>query len=45
MTTPAASDANEPPENLQLEESASFDSRIIHYIQRAAATAAASAHG
>src|SRR5258708_9916479 len=44
MTTPAASDSNEPlagcnpPENLQLEESASFDRNIIHYIQRAAAT-------
>src|ERR1700728_4217580 len=38
MTTPAASDANEPPENLQLEESASFDHQVIHYIQRAAAT-------
>src|SRR5580698_10155903 len=38
MTTPAASDANEPPENLQLEESASFDRQVIHYIQRAAAT-------
>src|SRR5271168_1425722 len=38
MTTTAASDANEPPENLQLEESASFDRQIIHYIQRAAAT-------
>src|ERR1700728_2007112 len=37
MTTPAASDANEPPENLQLEESASFDHQVIHYIQRAAA--------
>ena len=38
MTTTAASDANEPPENLQLEESASFDRQVIHYIQRAAAT-------
>src|SRR5580700_640314 len=38
MTTSAASDANEPPENLQLEESASFDRQVIHYIQRAAAT-------
>jgi methylamine---glutamate N-methyltransferase subunit C len=50
MTTPAASDSNEPlagcnplagrspPENLQLEESASFDRQVIHYIQRAAAT-------
>src|SRR5580693_9541517 len=38
MTTTAASDANEPPENLQLEESATFDRHIIHYIQRAAAT-------
>src|ERR1700679_136217 len=38
MTTPAARDANEPPENLQLEESASFDRQVIHYIQRAAAT-------
>jgi glutamate synthase domain-containing protein 2 len=38
MTTTAASDANEPPENLQLEESASFDRHVIHYIQRAAAT-------
>ena len=37
MTTTAASDPNEPP-NLQLEESASFDRQIIHYIQRAAAT-------
>jgi len=44
MTTPAASDSDEPlaegspPENLQLEESASFDRQVIHYIQRAAAT-------
>ena len=44
MTTPAASDSNEPlaegspPDNLQLEESASFDRQVIHYIQRAAAT-------
>ena len=38
MTTTAPSDANEPPENLQLEESASFDRQVIHYIQRAAAT-------
>ena len=38
MTTSAASDANEPPDNLQLEESASFDRQVIHYIQRAAAT-------
>jgi methylamine---glutamate N-methyltransferase subunit C len=38
MTTTDASDANEPPENLQLEESASFDRQVIHYIQRAAAT-------
>lgn len=37
MTTPAASDSD-PPENLQLEESASFDRQVIHYIQRAAAT-------
>src|SRR5579862_7519087 len=37
MTTTAASDPNELP-NLQLEESASFDQQIIHYIQRAAAT-------
>ena len=37
MTTPAASDSS-PPENLQLEESASFDRQVIHYIQRAAAT-------
>jgi glutamate synthase domain-containing protein 2 len=29
---------DELPANLQLEESASFDSHIIHYIQRAAAT-------
>src|SRR6195256_4479565 len=29
---------DEPPAHLQLEESASFDSHIIHYIQRAAAT-------
>src|SRR5580704_13886115 len=36
MTTTAASDPNELP-NLQLEESASFDRQIIHYIQRAAA--------
>ena len=38
MTTTDTSDANEPPENLQLEESASFDRQVIHYIQRAAAT-------
>ena len=43
MTTPAASDSDEPPaggppDNLQLEESASFDRQVIHYIQRAAAT-------
>jgi glutamate synthase domain-containing protein 2 len=43
MTTPAASDsdgpsAGGPPDNLQLEESASFDRQVIHYIQRAAAT-------
>jgi glutamate synthase domain-containing protein 2 len=38
MTTTAASESNEPPENLQLEESASFDRQVIHYIQRAAAT-------
>jgi glutamate synthase domain-containing protein 2 len=44
MTTPAASDSDEPlagsspPEDLQLEESASFDRQVIHYIQRAAAT-------
>ena len=37
MTTPAGSDSD-PPENLQLEESASFDRQVIHYIQRAAAT-------
>src|ERR1700736_684192 len=30
--------AAEPSANLQLEESASFDRHIIHYIQRAAAT-------
>src|ERR1700704_6544726 len=29
---------DEPPAHLQLEESASFDRHIIHYIQRAAAT-------
>ncbi len=38
MTTPAAADPNEPLANLQLEESASFDRQVIHYIQRAAAT-------
>src|SRR3984957_19499574 len=38
MTTSAAGDAHEPSANLQLEESASFDRQIIHYIQRAAAT-------
>ena len=48
MTTPAASDSDEPPagctpaggppDNLQLEESASFDRQVIHYIKRAAAT-------
>src|SRR5579871_131051 len=37
MSTTAASDSNEPPK-LQMEESASFDRQIIHYIQRAAAT-------
>src|SRR5579883_1910734 len=38
MTIPPASHPNEPPGNLQLEESASFDHQIIQYIQRAAAT-------
>jgi glutamate synthase domain-containing protein 2 len=38
MATVPADAVPEPPSNLQLEESASFDSRIIHYIQRAAAT-------
>jgi glutamate synthase domain-containing protein 2 len=40
-TLPANSDEEQPPlpaANLQLEPSASFDSQIIHYIQRAAAT-------
>src|SRR5260221_5791396 len=38
MTPLPASNTDEPPANLQLEESASFDRHIIHYIQRAAAT-------
>jgi methylamine---glutamate N-methyltransferase subunit C len=38
MPTPPASDFTEPPPELQLEESASFDRHVIHYIQRAAAT-------
>ena len=38
MSTSAASDSDEAPLHLQLEESASFDRQIINYIQRAAAT-------
>jgi len=38
MATSPASDPDEQPARLQLEESASFDKHIIHYIQRAAAT-------
>jgi methylamine---glutamate N-methyltransferase subunit C len=38
MTTSAAGEPNEPSASLQLEESASFDRQVIHYIQRAAAT-------
>src|SRR6478752_4080173 len=38
MTSSPVIDADEPSANLQLEESASFDRHIIHYIQRAAAT-------
>lgn len=38
MATVPADAVPEPPSNLQLEESASFDRHIIHYIQRAAAT-------
>jgi len=38
MATVPADAVPEPPSNLQLEESASFDKHIIHYIQRAAAT-------
>jgi glutamate synthase domain-containing protein 2 len=38
MATMPADAVPEMPQNLQLEESASFDRRIIHYIQRAAAT-------
>lgn len=37
MATEVISDSNESPA-LQLEESAGFDSHVIHYIQRAAAT-------
>ena len=38
MATVPADAVPEPPSNLQLEESASFDRHVIHYIQRAAAT-------
>jgi glutamate synthase domain-containing protein 2 len=38
MATVPADAVPELPSNLQLEESASFDRHIIHYIQRAAAT-------
>jgi glutamate synthase domain-containing protein 2 len=38
MTTSGASDADERVSTAQLEESASFDRHVIHYIQRAAAT-------
>ena len=38
MATQPADAVAPMPSNLQLEESASFDARMIHYIQRAAAT-------
>ena len=38
MAISTVSDTEEPPSNLQLEESATFDRQTIHYIQRAAAT-------
>jgi glutamate synthase domain-containing protein 2 len=38
MATVPADAVPELPSNLQLEESASFDKHVIHYIQRAAAT-------